>query len=72
MLTENPKIMVRFPEGFDQKLEELRKATGAADHSEVLRNALLFYDSLIRERKAGKGVVVRSPDGSEYPAFKDE
>jgi hypothetical protein len=65
------RVTVRLPLSLHSRLEELRVVTHASNVTEVLKNALLFYDALVRERLKGKDVYVISNDGekTKYPVF---
>jgi hypothetical protein len=65
------RVTLRLPPALHNRLEELRVVTHASSVTEVLKNALLFYDALVRERLEGKDVYVISSDGerTKYPVF---
>ena len=67
------RVTVRLPTKLYCRLDELRGVTHASNISEVLKNALLFYDALVRERQRGNEVYVISSDGerTKYPVFYD-
>ena len=68
---EKERITLRLPVSLYARLDELKTVTHASNVNEVLKNALLFYDALIKERLNGNDVFVISPDGekTKYPVF---
>ena len=66
-----PRITLRLPVELYKRLEELREITYASNVNEVLKNAMLFYDALVKERLKGNDVYVISEDGEKtrYPVF---
>jgi hypothetical protein len=68
---EKERITLRLPATLYSRLDELRIITHASNINEVLKNALLFYDALVKERQNGNDVFVISEDGekTKYPVF---
>jgi len=68
---DKERITLRLPGSLYARLDELRTVTHASNVNEVLKNALLFYDALVRERIKGNDVFVISSDGEKtrYPVF---
>ena len=68
---EKERITLRLPAAVYGRLDELRIITHASNVNEVLKNALLFYDALVKERLRGNDVFVISADGEKtrYPVF---
>ena len=53
------------------RLMELKQATEATSYSEVLKNALRLYESVISEYEAGNRIYIREASGDlkEYKIF---
>lgn len=70
-VSEKERITLRLPTALYGRLDELRTITHASNVNEVLKNALLFYDALVRERLNGNDVYVISEDGekTKYSVF---
>ena len=68
---EKERITIRLPNMLYERLDDLRAITHASNVNEVLKNALLFYDALVKERLNGNDVFVISKDGekTKYPVF---
>lgn len=65
------RITLRIQKTLYDRLEYLQGVTNASNVNEVVRNALLFYDALVKERLKGNDVYVISADGekTKYPVF---
>jgi len=56
---------VSFGDESQKKLTALREEVGAGSDSEVIRNALRFYEFVVQETKAGSKFLIRGKDGEE-------
>lgn len=65
------RLHVTLPSRLKDKLDELQESTYATSASDVIKDALILYASLIEEHRNGKEVVVKDPSGqdSSYRLF---
>ncbi len=65
------RVTVRLPDCLLDRLNELQRITHASNTSEVLKNALLFYEALVKEKVRGNDLYVISKDGekTKYHVF---
>lgn len=65
------RVQMELPEKSMQRLSILKDKTEASSYTEVLKNALRLYESLIDEVEAGKTLFVKDKEGnvSEYKIF---
>ena len=59
------RLSLRLSTEVKAQLEEMRERSRAESLTEVIRHALMLYDTLLDEKEAGRTFVVRSEDGKE-------
>ena len=52
------KIVIVTTQQFDGALEEIRRATGRIERTEVIRDALEFYDLVVTHARQGKRIYI--------------
>jgi Arc/MetJ-type ribon-helix-helix transcriptional regulator len=63
--TQPIRLNLELTAAVNARLERLVVDTEAASRAEVIRRALAVYESLVDARRAGKELILRSPDGTE-------
>ncbi|UBM09992.1 ribbon-helix-helix protein, CopG family [Cupriavidus metallidurans] len=65
------RVQLELPDKAMGRLRALRDKTEAASYSEVVKNALRLYESMISQCEAGRRVFVKGQDGQlvEYEVF---
>ncbi|WP_249309428.1 ribbon-helix-helix protein, CopG family [Ralstonia insidiosa] len=65
------RVQLELPDKAMGRLRTLRDKTEAASYSEVVKNALRLYESMISQCEAGRRVFVKGQDGQlvEYEVF---
>lgn len=65
------RVQFELPPSTYERLCSLKDKTEAASYTEVIKNALKLYESLLSESEAGGKFLVKSQDGSmkEYILF---
>lgn len=64
----NPKrrrLNLNLTESVHARLQNLQNLTEADNVTEVIRNAVAYYDFLVQNQNAGKRIVIKNDDGSE-------
>jgi hypothetical protein len=67
----NKRLQPELPQRSYERLKSLKDKTEAASYSEVLKNALRLYESVIDQYEDGKRLFVKGEDGAliEYKVF---
>lgn len=71
MTADTKRVQLDMPEQSLARLQALKVKTEATSYSEVVRNALRLYETMIEEADKGSAFLVRDPDGKlrEYVMF---
>jgi hypothetical protein len=62
------RLQLELPQRSFDRLNSLKEKTEAASYSEVLKNALRLYESVITQYEGGRRLYVKNADGvlTEY------
>lgn len=65
------RLSVRLPKVVADCIEEMKSVTPASNATEFVKDALVFYTGMLRERMDGNELYVISKDGerTKYPLF---
>jgi hypothetical protein len=69
--TKSTRVQLELPQRSFDRLKSLKDKTEAASYSEVLKNALRLYESVIAQYEDGRRLYVKNSDGAlvEYEVF---
>jgi|GEM_PF-2832561 hypothetical protein len=64
-MTKQERLHLTMPPNTKEAIDEIQTRIGAGSMTEVIRRALSLLDTVTKEEKQGKRLLLRDKDGSE-------